>query len=74
MLEKLLPFLIPLIIIQVTLQVIAIVDLIKKDKVRFDRKFIWVLIIIFGQLIGSIAFFLFGGVKDDNRDIDEESR
>ncbi len=68
--KELLPFLIPLLVIQVTMQLIAVVDLIKKDKVRFNHKYIWALIIIFGQMIGSIAYFLFGGIKDDDRSID----
>jgi len=68
--QQLIPLLIPLVIIQLTLQVIALVNLSKKEQVRFNNKLIWVLIIVFGNMIGAIMYFIFGGVQDDGSRID----
>ena len=69
-LQQLIPLLIPLVLIQLTLQVIALVNLSKKEQVRFNNKLIWVLIIVFGNMIGAIMYFIFGGVQDDGSRID----
>jgi uncharacterized membrane protein len=58
---ELLPLLVPLLLLQLTLQVVALLSLKKRESVRFDNKLIWVLIIVFGTLLGSIAYFIFGG-------------
>ena len=66
---KLLPLIIPLLVVQLTLQVIALISLKKREKVRFDNKVIWVFIIVLGTLFGSIAYFIFGGPHyDDSSD------
>ncbi len=70
MFEELIPFLIPLVAVQLTLQVIALFNLKNRTKVRFDNKTIWVVIIIAGSLIGTIAYFLLGGAKDEDGSID----
>jgi hypothetical protein len=64
MLEELLPLLIPLIVIQFTLMALALISLKKRETVRFGNKSIWVLIIVCGSLLGSIAYFIFGGQND----------
>jgi len=63
---ELLPLLIPLFVVQLTLQVIALINLKRRDSVRFDNKWIWVVIIVFGTLLGSIAYFIFGGQTNDD--------
>ena len=55
---ELLPLLIPLLVVQLTLQVIALISLKRRDTVQFDNKWIWVIIIVFGTLLGSIAYFV----------------
>ena len=42
---EILPFLIPLLILQLVLMIIAIVELIKRQKVRGDSKVLWALMI-----------------------------
>jgi hypothetical protein len=49
----------PLLIIQVILMVIALIDLAKSEKTN-GPKFLWVLIILFASLLGSVAYFIFG--------------
>lgn len=70
---ELLPLLIPLFLIQVSFQVIAIINLVKKQPqaVRFENKAIWFAIIILGAIVGTAAYFIFGGqpyVDDSSED------
>lgn len=60
-LKRLLPLLIPILLIQLVLQIVALVSLAKRKKVRFNNKVIWVLIIILGEIVGPILYFSFGG-------------
>lgn len=55
-----LPFLIPLIIVQYTLAIIAIVHIVKHPHYRFGNKPLWIVIVLFIQIFGPIAYFVFG--------------
>ena len=50
----------PLIVLQLGLQIYAIVDLVKKNKTKNLSVPIWVVIIILGEIIGSLLYFLLG--------------
>ncbi|MFC2166046.1 PLDc N-terminal domain-containing protein [Acidobacteriota bacterium] len=50
----------PLVVINLIFVIIALVDLAKRQKVLWDNKIIWVLLIVFLQYLGWIAYFLFG--------------
>ncbi|MDZ4178870.1 MAG: PLD nuclease N-terminal domain-containing protein [Coriobacteriia bacterium] len=54
--------LIVLVIVQVTLQIVALVDLARRRRVRWDMKWVWALIIIFGgnMLLGPILYLAIG--------------
>ncbi|MCX7922623.1 MAG: PLDc N-terminal domain-containing protein [Clostridia bacterium] len=52
-----LPLFIPIVLIQFGLQIAAIVNLIKRKKVRFNNKAIWAIIILLGGLVGPIIYF-----------------
>ena len=56
---KYLPLIIPLILIQLGLMIAALVDVAKREKTR-GPKWMWVLIIIFGELLGPIIYFVLG--------------
>jgi hypothetical protein len=58
--KEILPFLIPLILIELVLLVVALVDLVKREHVRGGNKIVWVLVIIFINLIGPIVYLIFG--------------
>ena len=58
-LRQLLPFLIPIILLQLLLIVVALVDLARRPKVN-GPKWIWVVIIVLINFIGPIAYFLVG--------------
>jgi hypothetical protein len=50
---------IPVILLQLTLMIIALVDLARREKTK-GPKWLWALIIIFGELIGPIVYLLIG--------------
>ena len=59
--RDLLPVLLPLIAIQLGLQIYSLVDLVRAGRqVRYLPKAVWVLIIIFGQLLGSVIYLIVG--------------
>jgi hypothetical protein len=69
MIRELLPFLIPLILVEIALLIIALVDLIKREKVRGGNKLIWALVIILINVIGPIVYLAVGREdKPDDRD------
>ncbi len=55
-----LPFIIPLVILQLILMIIALVDLSKREKVRGLPKWAWAIIIVIGELIGPIIYLIVG--------------
>lgn len=57
---EVLPFLIPLFIIEVALLIIALVDLIKRDHVRGGNKVVWILVIVLVNIIGPIIYLTLG--------------
>jgi hypothetical protein len=57
--SQLLLLLAPIIIIQLALQIYALYDLYKQPKVR-GPKWVWVLVIILGEILGPIIYFFVG--------------
>jgi hypothetical protein len=57
--REMLPFLIPVILLQLALLVAALVDLARRERTR-GPKWLWVLIILFVSLIGPILYFTLG--------------
>lgn len=49
----------PIFVIQVILQIVALIDL-KKVYATNGPKILWVIIIIFGSMLGSIVYFIAG--------------
>ena len=49
-----------LIVVQLATQVFALVDLARRDAVRGGRKWLWALVIAFGNLPGAIAYLAAG--------------
>jgi hypothetical protein len=59
-LTRYIPLLIPFLIIEIGLLVIALVDLIRRDQVRHLPKWAWAVIIIIINFLGPIAYLLLG--------------
>ncbi|WP_440960809.1 PLD nuclease N-terminal domain-containing protein [Paenibacillus nitricinens] len=49
----------PLIILQALLAIIGLISLAKADKMR-GPKWLWIIVIIFGNILGSVAYFTIG--------------
>ena len=64
-----LPFLIPLLVIELALMVIALVDLFKRENMKSNTRLVWVFVIILINIIGPIIY-LIAGRKD--RPIDSD--
>jgi hypothetical protein len=59
--SQLLLLLVPVLVIQLGLIVLALYDLLKSERrVRGDNKLVWGLIIVFINLIGPILYFVVG--------------
>ncbi|WP_010243125.1 PLDc N-terminal domain-containing protein [Acetivibrio cellulolyticus] len=59
--KEALPFIIPFLLINWTLIIVAMVDLVKRKKVRFGNKWIWGAIILFINMLGPIIYLLARG-------------
>lgn len=58
-LRELIPLLIPIVILQLILIVVALLDLSRRAQTR-GPKWVWVLVILFVNLIGPIVYFAIG--------------
>ncbi len=59
-LQRYLPLIAPLLIIELVLLVIALVDLIRRQEVKYLPKWGWALIILLINLIGPILYLIIG--------------
>lgn len=55
-----LPFLVPILIIELALAITALVHVLRHPNYRFGNKAIWILVVILIQIIGPVAYFVFG--------------
>ena len=69
--KGMLPLLIPVVLVEVTLLIIALIDLVKREHVRGGNKIVWALVIVFISMIGPIVYLIVGrqekpGDRDQN--------
>lgn len=55
-----LPLIIPIFIIQLVLAITALVHILKHPHYRFGNKVMWILIVLFINIIGPILYFTVG--------------
>lgn len=55
-----LPLLLPIIILEFILAITALIHVLRHPNYRFGNKVIWVLVVLFLQIIGPIFYFIFG--------------
>lgn len=53
-------FLVPIIVLQLILQITALVHILKHPNYRWGNKVIWIFIVLLFQMIGPIIYFAFG--------------
>jgi hypothetical protein len=56
--SKILLLLLPILVIQIGLQIYALIDLSRQEQIR-GSKWMWVLIILLGEIFGPILYFTF---------------
>ena len=57
--RQLLPYLIPVVLLELALIVVALVDLVRRERTK-GPKWAWALVILFINPIGPIVYLLFG--------------
>ena len=67
---KYLPVLFPLIIVQFALMIVALVHAVRHPKYKTGNMIIWVLVILFVNIIGPVLYFIIG--KGETEDDDHE--
>lgn len=55
-----LALLLPVIILEFILAITALIHVIKHPSYRFGNKAIWIIVVLFIQIIGPIFYFIFG--------------
>jgi hypothetical protein len=70
-LVHLLPFLAPLILLELGLLIFALLDVIRRKQVRGNNKIIWVIVIVVIEIIGPCIYLLFGR-KEEPIDGDQD--
>jgi hypothetical protein len=57
--KEILPFLIPVLLLELVLLAIALLDLVRRERTK-GPKWAWALVIVLINLIGPIVYLLFG--------------
>ncbi len=63
--SALLLVLLPIILLQLALQVAALLDLKKRKNVVGGNKLVWILVIVIGEMLGPVIYFIFGRKEDE---------
>jgi len=67
---QLLPLLIPVAIIELGLLVWALLDIIRRKNVK-GPKIVWIIVVVLLEIIGPIAYFIFGRGEESAEDDSE---
>ncbi len=59
-----LPFLIPLVIAELVLMVVAVLHIVRHPRYRFGNRMMWILIAVLVQIIGPVCYFAFGRERE----------
>jgi glucose uptake protein GlcU len=63
-LQENLQLIIPLLIIQLILLGVALVDLVRREKVKYLPKWVWAIIILLISMIGPVSYLIIGREED----------
>jgi hypothetical protein len=56
---------VPLFLLEVGLMVFALIDVVKRERVRGGNKVLWILLIVLVSVIGPLIYLLFGRLEAD---------
>lgn len=59
LIQKYLPLLIPVVLLELGLMIFCLVDIVRRPKTR-GPKWMWIVVVVLVNLLGSIAYLLFG--------------
>ena len=65
MILEYIPVLLPIIIIEWILAITALVHVVRHPHYRFGNKVVWILIVLFIQIIGPVVYFAFGRGEEE---------
>jgi uncharacterized membrane protein YhaH (DUF805 family) len=57
--KQYIPLLVPVLMIQLALMIAGLMDLVRREHTR-GPKWVWALVIVLGEVIGPIVYFVFG--------------
>jgi hypothetical protein len=60
---KYLPYLIPILLLQLGLMIYSLVDLARRERIR-GPKWLWVIVIVLGELVGPVVYLLIGRAEE----------
>ncbi len=60
-----LPILLPIFLIEMILVIIALIHVLRHKSFRFGNKVLWILIVVFFQIIGPILYFTLGRGEEE---------
>lgn len=63
-LSNLLPFLIPIVVIELVLMITALIHIFRHHHYRFGNRLLWVILVLCFQLIGPVVYFILGRSDD----------
>ncbi len=59
LIQKYLPLIIPIILLELGLLIAALVDIIRREKTK-GPKWVWIIVVVAFNLLGPIIYFIFG--------------
>lgn len=60
-----LPVFIPVLIIELILMLTALIHVLRHPNYRFGNKVVWILVVVFIQIIGPVVYFVFGRGEEE---------
>ena len=55
----------PIIVLQLGLHVYALIDLVRRKKVKYITKPVWAIVIIIGEIFGPVIYFILGRSEEE---------
>ena len=55
---ELLPLLIPLLIIQLALQIYCVIDILKREAFKYGNKLIWMIVVLAFNIMGPVIYLI----------------
>jgi len=60
-----LPFLIPVALVELILMLTALVHVLRHKKYRFGNRILWIIVVVFFEIIGPILYFTIGRGEEE---------